>query len=72
MKTLLLALMLVELGITAAAADDSCSTQAVAAKLRGDEALAEMACEGRAIDQKVAGDAKTGFLKQCIKSEVGR
>jgi len=81
MKTLLLALMLVELGITAAAADDSCSAQAVTAKLRGDElktfmanckALAEMACEGRAIDQKVAGDAKTGFLKQCIKSEGGR
>jgi hypothetical protein len=54
--------------------------QAVANKFRGDEfksfmvnckALMEIACEGRAIDQKVSDDAKDSFIKQCIKDAVG-
>jgi hypothetical protein len=52
----------------------------VANKFRGDEfksfmvnckALMEIACEGRAIDQKVSDDAKDSFIKQCIKDAVG-
>jgi hypothetical protein len=31
----------------------------------------EIACEGRAIDQKVSDDAKDSFIKQCIKDAVG-
>jgi hypothetical protein len=80
-KTLVAALVSLGMVITAAAADDTCVAQAVANKLRGDElksfmanckALAQMACEGRAIDQKVAEDAKSAFIKQCIKTELGR
>jgi hypothetical protein len=65
----------------AAAADDSCRAQAVANKFRGDgfksfmvncKALAEIACEGRAIDQKVSDHDKDSFVKQCIKDAVGR
>ena len=81
MKAVVVAVVLVGLGITAAAADDTCGAQAVANKLRGEElksfmanckALVQMACEGRAIDQKVPDGAKSAFIKQCIKTEVGR
>jgi len=74
MKCLAVALMF------AASADESCKDQAVANKFRGDEfksfmvnckALMEIACEGRAIDQKVLDDAKDSFIKQCIKDAVG-
>jgi hypothetical protein len=80
MKSLALAFVFFCLGITAAAADDSCKAQAVANKFRGDEfknfmvnckALMEFACEERAIDQKVSDDAKDSFIKQCIKDAVG-
>jgi hypothetical protein len=81
MKSLALAFVFVGLGITAATADDSCRAQAVANKFRGDEfknfmdnckAVEEIACQGRAIDQKVSEDAKDSFIKQCVKDAVGR
>jgi hypothetical protein len=81
MKGLALAFVLVGFGITAATADDSCRAQAVANKFRGDEfksfmvnckALMVIACEGRAIDQKVSDDDKGSFVKQCVKDAVGR
>ena len=81
MKDLALAFVLVGVWTTAATADDSCRAQAVASKFRGDEfksfmvnckALMEIACEGRAIDQKVSEDGKHSFIKQCVKNAVGR
>jgi hypothetical protein len=74
------AVMFAASAVTAATADESCKDQAVANKFRGDEfksfmvnckALMEIACEGRAIDQKVSDDAKDSFIKQCIKDAVG-
>jgi hypothetical protein len=80
MKCLAVALMFATSAVTAATADESCKDQAVANKFRGDEfksfmvnckVLMEIACEGRAIDQKVSDDAKDSFIKQCIKDAVG-
>ena len=81
MKVLALAFVLVGFGITAAMAEDSCWAQAAANELRAEELknfmanckdLMVIACEGRAIDQKIPDQDKDSFIKQCVKDAVGR
>jgi hypothetical protein len=81
MKVLALAFVLVGFGITAATAEDSCRAQAAANEFRAEElksfmanckALMVIACEGRAIDQKIPDQDKDSFIKQCVKDAVGR
>jgi hypothetical protein len=81
MRSLAIALMIASVGLTAAIADDTCSAQANANKLKGADlerfmvnckTVVQIACEGRAIDQKVANEVKDTFTKQCIKEGVGR
>jgi hypothetical protein len=68
------------MGGSAATADDTCWVQASEHKLRGEELksflqnckIVQMACDGRAIDQKVSDAAKDDFTKQCVRDGVGR
>ena len=81
MRSSALALISVLLTLTAARGDDTCKAQAAVSKLRGEDfrsfmkdckAVAEMVCNGRAIDQQLADEAKDSFTKKCVKDEIGR
>ncbi len=75
MRSLAIALMIARVGLTAAIADDTCSAQANANKLKGADLkkfMANCTCDGRAIDQKVSDEVKDTFTKQCIKGGLGR
>jgi len=81
MRSLAIALMIASVGLTAAIADDTCSAQANANKLKGADlkkfianckTVVQIACDGMAIDQKVSDEVKDTFTKQCIKGGLGR
>jgi len=81
MRSSALVLISILAALTAARADDTCKGQAAASKLKGEDfrsfmkdckAVAEMVCNGRAIDQQLADEAKNNFTKKCVRDEIGR
>ena len=81
MRSSAIALISVLLTVTAVRGDDTCKAQAAASKLKGEDfrsfmkdckAVAEMVCNGRAMDQQLADEAKNNFTKKCVRDEIGR
>ncbi len=80
MRSLILAVMLSAVGVSAYAADATCSMQAEEKKLAGAaknsfvkkcQKDATAACEAQAAEKKLAGAAKNSFTKKCVKDTAG-
>lgn len=80
MKRIALALLLLSLALSGAAAGQSCKDQATEKKLAGAalnsftkkcETDAATACDKAAADKKLSGAAKTSFTTKCVKDASG-
>jgi len=80
MKSLILALVISVAGVTAAAAQGSCTVQSTEKKLAGAaktsfmkkcESDAKASCDKQAAEKKLSGAAKTSFTKKCVTDAVG-
>ncbi len=80
MRSLILAVALSAVGVSAFAAEATCTLQAEEKKLAGAaknsfmkkcEKDAATACDTQAAEKKLSGAAKNSFTKKCVKDHVG-